>query len=159
MRSGRGGSEGEKNEMVRKEEKQGERRPMREPEYVLVSLCICGVPCRYHGKTTIMGHHIGRPGLIARLKEKYSILPLCPEQMGGLPTPRPACKVINNHVINQEGLDVTNEYMKGANEVYRLCRLFNVKKAYLLKNSPACGKGYGVLATLLEKEHINVIAV
>ena len=127
--------------------------------YVLVSLCALGVPCRYHGKTHMMGHRIGRPGLIEKLKQQYSILPLCPEIMGGLPTPRPPCKAEEGKVIDAYGKDRTSEYEKGANECLRLCHEFGVKRAYLLKNSPACGKGYGVLAKKLEKDGIHVVSV
>ena len=56
---------------------------------VLVSRCLLGIPCRYHGSETVMGRHIGRPALIARLRKKYELLDVCPEVDAGLPTPRP----------------------------------------------------------------------
>jgi uncharacterized protein YbbK (DUF523 family) len=130
-----------------------------EKEYVLVSLCILGTPCRYHGKTHRMGHRIGRPQLIEKLRKRYSILPLCPEITGGLSTPRPACRVVEDNVIDAKGIDRTAEYKKGAEECLRLCQLFDVKCAYLLKDSPACGKGYGVLAKLLESKGIRIVSV
>lgn len=132
-----------------------------EKEYVLVSLCLLGVPCRYHGKTHRMSHKIGRAKLIERLRIRYNILPLCPEQLGGLPTPRPACEVLKNgrvvHRLNKE-VDVTAPYKRGAAIVLELCNAFNIKRAYLLKDSPACGKGYGVLAKLLTANNIAVIS-
>jgi len=129
-----------------------------EREYVLVSLCLLGTPCRYHGKTHRMGHRIGRPQLIAKLREKYNILPLCPEQLGGLPTPRSAARVESVRVLTEKG-EVTAQYLRGTELTWQLCQLFNVKKAYLLKNSPACGKGYGVTALRLESEGMQVVKV
>ncbi|MHC1623475.1 MAG: 2-thiouracil desulfurase family protein [Candidatus Methanospirareceae archaeon] len=133
------------------------KRGKTEREYVLVSLCLLGVPCRYHGKTHRMGHRIGRPQLIAKLREQYNLLPLCPEQLGGLPTPRSAARVIGKKVIAADGKDVTMQYLHGTELVLRLCRLFDVKKAYLLRDSPACGKGYGITARRLESEGIQVV--
>jgi len=106
-----------------------------------------------------MGHKIGRPALIEKLKRDYNILPLCPEQLGGLSTPRPPCQVFDGRVTDKRGKDVTDEYKKGAELCLNLARQFNIKKAYLLKNSPACGKGYGILALLLEKNGIHVVSV
>ena len=135
-----------------------------EKEYVLVSLCLLGVPCRYHGLEYRMGKHIGRPKLVERLRKKNSILPLCPEIMGGLPTPRPPAKVIydsdgNMQVVTRDGkTDVTKEYVRGTKAVLEICERFNVKKAYLLKGSPACGKE-GTLGLALAKRGIKVVSV
>lgn len=88
---------------------------------------------------------------------KYNVIPLCGEIMGGLPTPRSPCNVLNEKVIGRyDGKDYTEQYQKGANEVLRLAQIFNVKKAFLLKDSPMCGKDYGILAKLLEKNRIKV---
>lgn len=130
-----------------------------EREYVLVSLCLLGVPCRYHGKTHRMGHRIGRPQLIAKLREQYSILPLCPEQLGGLTTPRAAAHVNGKKVTTADGEDVTAQYLHGTELTFQLCQQFNIKKAYMLKDSPACGKGYGITALRLESEGVQVVKV
>jgi uncharacterized protein YbbK (DUF523 family) len=128
--------------------------------YVLVALCFLGVPCRYHGQLTKMGYEIFKKKMILELSEQYNILPLCGEQIGGLPTPREPCEVKNGKVKVRKGRkDFTEEYQKGAREVLRLCRMFQVKKAYLVKDSPMCGKGYGVLANLLEEEGIFVYKI
>ena len=133
--------------------------PISKP-YVLVSLCLLGTPCRYHGCTHRMGHRIGHPDRIEKLRKRYSILPLCPEQLGGLPTPRPPCKVTKDgKVIDAHAVDRTMEYTRGAEECLRLAKLFDVKRAYLLKDSPACGKDYGILAKLLAKNRVTVIKV
>lgn len=126
-------------------------------ETVLVSLCAFGTPCRYHGKTHKMGHELYKRKKTEELRERYNILPLCGEQMGGLPTPRPGCDVVGDKVISRDGKhDFTDEYNRGAAQVLRLCQIFEVKKAYLLKDSPMCGQGYGVLAKLLEENDIIV---
>ena len=135
------------------------KRP--DSQTVLVSLCLLGVPCRYHGKTHVMGHKIGREKLIEQLKKRYAILPLCPEQLGGLPTPRPACEVLDNGRVVQrynKDVDVTAPYERGANIVLTICKEFNIKRAYLLKDSPACGKNYGVFAELLKQNGIAIIS-
>ena len=137
----------------------GDIEPISKP-YVLVSLCLLGTPCRYHGCTHRMGHRIGHPDRIKKLRKRYSILPLCPEQLGGLPTPRPPCKVTKDgKVIDAHAVDRTMEYTRGAEECLRLAKLFDVKRAYLLKDSPACGKDYGVLAKLLAKNRVTIIKV
>jgi len=137
----------------------GDYKMRNEREYVLVSLCLLGVPCRYHAKTHRMGHRIGRPQLIAKLREQYNLLPLCPEQLGGFSTPRPRVDIHGGRAIDVRGVDVTKEYLHGTELTWRVCQQFNIKKAYLLKNSPACGKGYGVTALRLESEGIVVIKV
>jgi uncharacterized protein YbbK (DUF523 family) len=134
-------------------------------ETVLVSLCAFGVVCRYHGKSHKMGQFLYKEKHTEELRKKYNILPLCGAIMGGLPTPREPCDVL----VTPEGLrvvgrkdptiDYTAEYNKGAEEVMRLVKIFNVQKAYLLKDCPMCGKGYGILARLLKKNGIQVYDV
>lgn len=115
-------------------------------EYVLVSLCLLGVPCRFHGKREVMGHRIGRPSLIARLEKRYRLLPLCPEQLGGLTTPRPAAEVISSgRVRAKDGADVTEQYERGTEIVLEIVERYGIKRAWLLKDSPACGRGYGIV--------------
>jgi uncharacterized protein YbbK (DUF523 family) len=137
---------------------------MQEKENVIVSLCAFGVVCRYHGKSHKMGHMLYKKNKTDELKEKYNVIPLCGEIMGGLPTPRPPCNIIDtNGIINvigrYDGEDYTAPYQKGANEVLRLAEIFNVKKAFLLKDSPMCGREYGILAKLLTENGIKVCDV
>lgn len=128
-------------------------------ETVMVSLCLLGVPCRYHGKLYKMGHKIGRPALVKKIMSECQILPLCGEQLGGLPTPRPPCKVVGDKVTTKDGkCDYTEEYHKGANIVLELCLEHGVKRTYLLKNSPMCGAD-GILGKLLTENGIKVSTV
>ena len=91
--------------------------------------------------------------------------------MGGLSTPRTPSELVNNKVLTKDGIDVTNNYIKGAEEVLYLAKLFNIKKALLKSKSPSCGKGKiydgtfnnnlidgnGITTKLLIDNGINVI--
>ena len=103
-------------------------------ERILVSACLLGVPCRYDGKS------VPCEGVI-RLKERAQLVPVCPEQLGGLSTPRPKAEIKAGRVINIEGTDVTDAFRRGAEEVLRMAEIFNCKYAILKENSPSCGKG------------------
>ena len=103
-------------------------------ENILVSACLLGVSCRYDGKSK------PNENVIA-LKDRYNIIPVCPEIMGGLPTPRKASEIQGCQVVMGDGTNVTKEYRKGAEEVLKLCRLFECKRAVLKEKSPSCGCG------------------
>ncbi len=103
-------------------------------ENIIVSACLLGVSCRYDGNS--------KPNeKIIDLKEKYNLIPICPEIMGGLPTPRMPAEIKDGRVKTENGIDVTEEYKKGADEALKLARLFGCKKAILKENSPSCGCG------------------
>ena len=101
---------------------------------IAVSSCLLGINCKYNGKSNYNEE-------ILKLKEKYEIVPICPEVLGGLPTPRIPSEIINNKVINQEGIDVTLEYTTGANKALQTLKDNNIKIAILKAKSPSCGKG------------------
>lgn len=103
-------------------------------EKLLISACLLGVACRYDGKSKPV------PG-IEKLVEKYELIPVCAEIFGGLPTPRTPAEICGDKVVTKEGKDVTAEYIKGAEEVLRLGKLFGCKKALLKEKSPSCGSG------------------
>jgi len=86
---------------------------------------------------------------------------VCPEMLGGLPCPREGCQVTEEGVVVgfKSGRDYTQEYVMGAQKVLDLCLKNDIKEAYLLSNSPSCGKGYGITACLLEDNGIEVIAI
>ena len=103
-------------------------------ENIIVSACLLGVSCRYDGNS--------KPNeKIINLKEKYNLIPICPEIMGGLPTPRMPAEIKDGRVKTENGIDVTEEYKKGADEALKLASLFGCKKAILKENSPSCGCG------------------
>ena len=101
---------------------------------ILVSACLLGVCCRYDGQS--------KACLAAlELLKRHELIPICPEQLGGLPTPRPPAEIQGNRVINREGVDVTAQYQKGAEEAARLYQLFHCDCAVLKARSPSCGCG------------------
>ena len=132
-------------------------------ENIIVSACLLGVSCRYDGNS--------KPNeKIINLKEKYNLIPICPEIMGGLPTPRMSAEIKDGRVKTENGIDVTEEYKKGADEAIKLAKLFGCKKAILKENSPSCGcgkiyngeftrtlkDGNGITAELFMKNGIDV---
>ena len=134
-------------------------------EKVLVSSCLVGTNCKYDG-----GNNKNEK-LINYLMNKEVIL-VCPEQLGGLSTPRVPAERIKEKVVTKDNKDVTENYKKGAEEVLKLAKKFQVKKAILKSRSPSCGKGkiydgsfshnlidrHGVCAELLIKNGIEVIS-
>lgn len=128
-----------------------------------VSACLCGFACRYDGKS--------KPDeRIRALYESGKALPVCPEQLGGLETPRTPCEIIAGRVISSDGEDRTDAYMAGSVRVLELCRRYNITKAILKQNSPSCGschiydgsfsgkliEGMGVTTKLLRENGIEV---
>lgn len=101
---------------------------------ILVSACLLGVQCRYNGTGALEDE-------IARLKEKYILIPICPEILGGLPTPRIPCERVGNIVLNRDGEDMTDAFHKGALETLRLAKFYGCTHAILKERSPSCGHG------------------
>lgn len=100
---------------------------------ILISACLLGVCCRYDGAS--------KPHpLTAALAERHTLVPVCPEQMGGLPTPRPPAERRDGRVVTQSG-DVTEQYRRGAEETLKLCQLLGCGAAVLKERSPSCGHG------------------
>ena len=81
-----------------------------------------------------------QPGVEA-LAEQYRLIPVCPEQLGGLPTPRSPSERQGDRVVSRQGRDVTAEYRRGAEEALRLLDFFHAEGAVLKERSPSCGKG------------------
>ncbi len=131
---------------------------------ILISACLAGKAVRYDGKDKNTLEDL------ERLKEKYELVLVCPEVMGGLPVPRPQSEIKGDKVINIEGRDVTSEFNKGAEEALRLARENDVCFALLKQSSPSCGtktiyngnfekvkiEGMGITARLLTKNGITV---
>ena len=101
---------------------------------VLVSLCLLGVSCRYDGRPN------GCEGLDA-LMERAELIPVCPEQLGGLPTPRVPAERRGDGVFSRDGRDVTAAFQRGAAAAGRLADRFGVRYALLKARSPSCGSG------------------
>jgi uncharacterized protein YbbK (DUF523 family) len=101
---------------------------------IIVSACLLGCNCKYNGGNNYCEK-------IEKIKEQYNIIDICPEVLGGLPTPRVPSEIVGDKVINKEGLDVTNNYNAGANLALEKALNNNCKIAILKAKSPSCGSG------------------
>ena len=131
---------------------------------ILVSACLLGAACKYSGGDNLCPK-------VAALVEKYHLVPVCPEQLGGLPTPRTPAERQGDRVITRDGRDVTNAYLRGAQEALKLATRFGCDTAILKARSPSCGAhgiydgtftgtvvpGSGITAALLEASGIRII--
>ena len=139
---------------------------------ILVSACLIGINCRYDGSNVLNNS----------ILKKFSaddLIPVCPEQLGGLPTPRSRATIHNGtgtdvitdkvKVIDVNAKDVTGEFLKGAQESLKIAKLLGVQKAILKENSPSCGvnftnsdfkkvKGPGVFTSMLMSEGIETFS-
>jgi len=140
-------------------------------EVILVSACLLGIKCRYDGR-------FKEYPKVKDLISTYSLIPICPEQLGGLPTPRPPVMFIfgdgnetlkgGDNLVNQFAENVSEFFLQGAYETLKICKLFGIKHAILKENSPSCGrnyiyvkekltKGQGVTSLLLIQNGITVV--
>ena len=101
---------------------------------ILISACLLGTCCRYDGGGN-------RQEWAEELGRRYELVPVCPEQLGGLATPRPPAERLGNRVVTNAGGDVTDAYEKGAAEALALARLLDCQAAVLKERSPSCGRG------------------
>ncbi len=130
----------------------------------IVSACLAGVKCRWDGDA--------RPCQeVMDLVKQGEAIPVCPEQLGGLPTPRTPAERRGNKVFTRDGEDVTLEFKKGAEEALKIAQLANCKEAILKSKSPSCGSGKvydgtfsgklvngnGVFAELLKRNNTKVL--
>lgn len=130
---------------------------------LLISACLLGVPCRYDGASKPVPR-------IELLTERFVLVPVCPEQLGGLPTPRTPAERCGSCVLTRDGRDVTENYLRGAQEALRIARITGCQTALLKAKSPSCGcgriydgthtgtltDGNGVTAALLMRNGISV---
>ena len=118
---------------------------------IIISACLLGIKSRYDGKI------LKRLSKAAFCLRRIQVVPVCPEQLGGLPTPRLKVKINDKgRAINEKGKDVTKNFLLGANEVLKIAKLFGIKKAILKSNSPSCWVN-GITAQKLKKAGIKVI--
>lgn len=101
---------------------------------MLISACLLGIECRYDGDAQAL------PGL-ERLMARYELIPICPEQLGGLPTPRIPCERREDRVFTRDGRDVTEAFSRGAAQTCHIARLYSARLALLKARSPSCGWG------------------
>ena len=136
-----------------------------ERKKLLISACLLGAACRYDGRSVPLPAET-----IAALTEKYELVPVCPEQLGGLPTPRESSERRGGAVVTSSGNDVTAQYVRGAQQALYLADTLGCRVALLKERSPSCGSGEiydgtfsrtlvpgdGVTAALLKERGITV---
>ena len=144
------------------------------PKVVLISACLLGLNTRYSGQTKYnakVASYLEQAGLIP--------IPVCPEQLAGLPTPRPATEFQcgegldvlegSGQVLNRLGDDVTELFRKGATETLKIVKLTGCNTAILKERSPSCGvnwiyrqgvlvAGSGVTAACLRQQQIDIFS-
>ena len=141
----------------------------------LISACLLGVRCRYDG-----GH--SRDSAAIKQHETDTLIAVCPEELGGLPTPRPPAEIVGGDgedvlagtakVMTAAGEDVTDAYLRGAHQTLRIAQSQGATRVILKARSPSCGCGHiydgtfsstlkagdGVTAALLKQHGIEVIS-
>ena len=138
-------------------------------EPVIISACLVGLNTRYDGQDAYSKE-------AAETKDAL-LIPVCPEQLAGLSTPRAMAEIREGNgtevlsgkarVVDREGIDRTRQFIRGAEEVWKIIRITGAKKALLKEKSPSCGvlkikregetiDGMGVLTALLKREGIEV---
>lgn len=130
---------------------------------ILVSACLLGIRCRYDGDSNFCPQ-------LETLLQHHHLIPVCAEQLGGLPTPRIPAERRGETVVTRDGRDVTTQFTAGAQEVLRLAKIYRCEMAILKARSPSCGhgtiydgtfthtvtEGDGVTAALLREHGIPV---
>lgn len=130
---------------------------------LIVSACLAGVQCRYNGQDFFIPE-------VAELVKIGQALPLCPEILAGLTTPRPCVEQGGGRFLTAAGEDLTAAYRAGAKTALAIARLVGCKMAILKSKSPTCGCGMiydgtfsgtltagdGILCALLKQERIKV---
>ena len=136
---------------------------------IIVSACLVGINCKYNGDNND-NHKVKE-----YLKDKEYII-ICPEQLGGLTTPRNPSEIINingeRKVFTCDNIDVTKNFINGAKESLKIAKIYNCKKALLKEGSPSCGcnfiydgtfsgkkiPGQGITTTLFKENNIEVFS-
>jgi len=139
----------------------------------MISACLIGCECRYDQKSCLDAD-------LEQLLREGKVIPVCPEQLGGLPTPRPPAEIIGGdgfdvldgraRIVDQTGNDVTDEFLAGAQQALKLAKTVGATSAILKENSPSCGSsfvydgsfsgkkvpGVGLTAALFKRNGIEV---
>lgn len=101
---------------------------------ILVSACLLGYDCRYKGDSC-------KNQAVLELGKDNILIPVCPEQLGGLSTPRLPAERVGDRVIASNGADVTEQYERGASIAVYIAKQNTVGYCVMKANSPSCGKG------------------
>lgn len=129
---------------------------------VLISACLLGEACRWHGRAVAPSGYVRR---FIRENPEATIVPVCPEVLGGLPVPRPPVKTVRGRVFETcarkeerykvTGADVTEAFVAGAEATLEIAKRHGCSRAILCRNSPSCARG-GITGRLLVANGIEV---
>lgn len=133
---------------------------------IMVSACLLGENCKYNGGNNYSGK-------VSKFIEGHEVIPVCPEVMGGLPTPRVPSEIVNGVVTMADGRNVDEQFRKGAQIGLELAKENNVDLVILQSRSPSCGvkqiydgtfsgskiDGQGVFARLLTENGFRIMDV
>ena len=140
---------------------------MNEKKNILVSACLLGINCTYSSKNNY------NENIIKLLQNKnINLIPICPEQLGGLSTPRDPAEISNGEVQTKKNILITKQFSKGAKEALKIAKLYKCKNAILKERSPSCGStfvydgtfthtkviGKGVTSKLLDENEIKIFS-
>ena len=103
-------------------------------ERLLVSACLLGERCRYNGGSNY-------DPAVAALACRFELVPVCPERLGGLPTPRVPSERVGDRIVNRAGEDVTAAFQLGAERTLEIALAGDIRLAVLKERSPSCGYG------------------
>ncbi len=101
---------------------------------IAVSACLAGIPCRYDGRANACA-------AVVELARRGLAVPLCPEGLARLPSPRPPCEIVGNHVLRDDGADMTEAFERGARLALELTLRHGCRAAVVKSRSPSCGAG------------------
>ena len=130
---------------------------------IMVSACLLGYNVKYDGNSNLNTE-------LNEFLEDFEVISICPEVLGGLSIPRIPSEIKNNKVINKENIDVTKEFLLGAEKTLKIAKENNIKVAIFKERSPSCGStsiydgtfshnvinGQGITAKLLMDNGIKV---
>ena len=130
---------------------------------LVISACLAGHMCRYNGCSVAFAEY-------PQLEAHYTLIPVCPEQLGGLPTPRPPSEIRDNKVYDVLGNDVTHAFVHGSRRALTIAQESGCTIALLMERSPSCGyqhiydgtftktlvPGDGIFASLLKKQGFTI---
>ncbi len=133
---------------------------------VIVSACLAGDNCKYNG-----GNNLNQK--MMEFLQAHEMIKVCPEVLGGLPTPRPSAEIVDGKVMNTEGKNITKEFSRGAQKAFEIVQKENLDLIILQSRSPSCGikqiydgtfsgnkiPGHGLFAELCIKAEYKVLDI
>lgn len=131
---------------------------------IAVSACLLGENCKYNGGNNYSS-------TLVKILESHQVIPICPEALGGLPSPRDPAEIVGSEVLTKDGRSVDKEFRRGAEKALEIVKEFGADLVVLQARSPSCGvgkvydgsfsgkliKGDGIFVKALKKEEIKAL--